>query len=67
MITLKLNKNILKHKAGAVISVDCDNYGNIKDSFWARRLKDSEIDSCIEIVEPLPAKKSFEKNQKDKK
>ncbi len=51
MIRLKLNRKILKHKAGTVISVDSDNEGNIKDSFWARRLKDSAIDGCVEVIE----------------
>jgi hypothetical protein len=59
MIKLRLNTDLLKHKAGAVIKLESDNDGNPLDSFWARRIKDSEIDNCVEII--TEAKKSNKK------
>lgn len=63
MIKLKLLKNILHHKAGEIISVDSDNEGNLKDNFWARRLKDSEVDGCVEVVQESTVAKSHKKNE----
>jgi len=50
MIKLKLNTDLLNHKVGTVLSLPTDEEENILDSFWARRLKDSAIDNCVEIV-----------------
>lgn len=36
---------------GAVITTEVDHAGVIKDSFLRRRLRDSERDSCVRIVE----------------
>lgn len=58
MIKLKLNVKLLKHKAGTILSLSTDQNGNIEDSFWARRLKDSKIDNCVEI---------FKEDKKSKK
>ncbi len=63
MIKLKLKKNIMHHKAGTVISVACDNEGNLRDNFWARRLRDSAIDNCVEIVKEVPPAKSHKKRE----
>ena len=63
MIKLKLNVDLLKHKAGTIISVDSDNEGNIKDSFWARRLKDSVIDGCVELVKEPTLVKPHKKRE----
>lgn len=37
-------------KAGTILNLEEDISGNIAESFWGRRLKDSEIDNCVEIV-----------------
>jgi len=54
MIKLKLNTDFSlrnkNYKAGAVLSLEADEEGNLYDSFWSRRLKDSAIDTCVEIV-----------------
>ena len=63
MIKLKLTRDMLTHKAGAIISVDSDNEGNIKDRFWARRLKDSAIDGCVEVVEEKQIGRPQKKNE----
>ena len=51
MIKLKLNRDLLGFKSGTIISLSTDRDGNIEKSFWSRRLKDSEIDNCVEIVQ----------------
>ena len=50
MIKLKLNVDLEKKKAGTILSLETDAEGNILNSFWSRRLKDSAIDGCVEIV-----------------
>ena len=50
MIKLKINIDLGGYKAGTIIDLATDSYGNIFDNFWARRLKDSKIDNCVEIV-----------------
>lgn len=57
---LKLNANLKGNKAGTVIEV-ADNNGIPLDNFWARRLKDSAIDNCVEIVKD----KKYSKKEKD--
>jgi hypothetical protein len=52
---IKLNKSLktpFGHKMqGAIIKITCDSNGTPTDLFWRARLKDSEIDNCIEFVE----------------
>lgn len=50
MIKLKINKNFLNYKDGQIISLHTDSNGNILDSFWRARLKDSLYDQCCEII-----------------
>jgi hypothetical protein len=46
---IKLNMDIAGHKKSTIIEVlDCD--GVPVDEFWRKRLKDSKIDNCIELV-----------------
>lgn len=49
MIKLKLNADLGGLKSGAIISLPTDQEGNIENSFWARRLKDSKVDNCVEV------------------
>lgn len=60
MIKLKLNVDIKHNKAGTVLSLETDEEGNILDSFWSRRLKDSAIDNCVEIIKNKKFKKRDE-------
>lgn len=50
MIKLRLNTDLLGHKSGAIIKIESDSKGDPLDSFWARRLKDSVLDGCVEVV-----------------
>jgi len=41
---IKINKPLKNYRAGQVIEI------NPSDIYWVRRLKDAEIDNCIEVV-----------------
>jgi hypothetical protein len=51
---LKLNQNLSTPKGkllkGAIISLECDAKKIPLEIFWRKRLKDSAIDNCVEIV-----------------
>ncbi len=47
---IKLNTDLNGLKKGRVINVETDCNGTIIDSFWRRRMFDSLIDNCIEVV-----------------
>lgn len=50
---LKLNANLRGNKSGDVIDVD-DVNGVPTEIFWRRRLRDSAIDNCCEVVTDKP-------------
>lgn len=50
MIHLKLNVPLQGHKVGDVLTLATDSDGIILDEFWFRRLQDSRIDNCVEII-----------------
>jgi hypothetical protein len=56
---IKLNKDLLQHKAGAVLNIR-DNKGIPLDRYWRRRLFDAARDNCIEVV------KEYKKPEKTK-
>ena len=60
MIILKINIAMNGYKVGDTLKLKTDKGGNILDGFWSRRLKDSKIDGCVEIVQPKEAKKKKE-------
>ena len=51
---LKINKSIKTptgmKMGGTIINVECDANDVPLDLFWRARLKDSEIDNCVELV-----------------
>ena len=47
---IKLNVDMLKFKAGRVLNIEVDQNNIPIDQFWRNRLKDAEIDNCVEIV-----------------
>lgn len=62
---IKLNTDLLTHKEGDTIDI-ADNNGIPETEFWRKRLKDSAIDNCIEVVtksEPKKRSKSHFKNE----
>ena len=50
---IQIIKPLKDKKVGDVISV---NLSSPKDRYWARRLKDAEIDGCCKIIEATPEK-----------
>lgn len=58
---IKLNMDIAGHKKSRIIEV-LDRDGVPVDEFWRKRLKDSDIDNCIELVsEKAPTGESKKK------
>ena len=59
-LKFKLNKCIpykgVKHAANDIVTLECDDNGTPKTSFWRRRLKDARIDNGIELVKPKSKK-----------
>ena len=53
---MKLKINNVPGYSG-IVSVETDELGTPKSRFWRRRLKDSEVDNCVEIVKPTKTKK----------
>lgn len=49
-IKIKLNRDLNGFKAGTILELSCDKDGIPFNSFWRRRLFDSEIDNCIQVV-----------------
>jgi len=50
-IQVKLNMPLQGFAVGRIINLEVDENGTVKDYFWRRRLQDSVIDNCVEIVE----------------
>ena len=57
---IKLNYDLLKYKKNTIIDLDKVNIN--EKVYFEKRLKDSEIDNCIEIIN-----KNVEKKQENKK
>ncbi len=53
---VKILKPFLKYSAGTIIPVKCNENGLPVDRFWRKRIKDAEIDNCIEIVKSAELK-----------
>lgn len=47
---IKINIPLRGYKAGAIIPIRVDAKGWPLDPYWDRRLRDSKIDHCVEIV-----------------
>ncbi len=61
---LKLNKDLHGKKKGTVIEI-ADRDGSPLDTFWYRRLKDAEIDNCVEVVSGTYSKTTKKEKFKD--
>ena len=56
VIQRKINKPMQRHPPGAIVRVPVDNVGVPLEKFWRDRLRDAEIDSCVEVVEETQPK-----------
>lgn len=64
-LMLKLNVALRGHRAGEIIRLRTDNNGIMLDTYWRRRLKDAEIDGCVEIMN-TPKKQTKKSDEGDK-
>ena len=51
------------YKENEIVEVKSDKHGTPLDSFWRNRIKDSEIDNCVEIIKEV---KDFKIKKEDK-
>lgn len=49
-IVIQVNFNCGRIKKGERITIDADENGIPLNKFWRRRLSDSAIDQCIEVI-----------------
>ena len=68
---LKINQDI-KYKSevfkkDSVIEIDGDSNNTPLDSFWRRRLDDSRIDGCVEVVKETTDELNLDKRKKNNK
>lgn len=56
-IKLKLNQPMQGYEAGRQVTVQTDSAGVPLEKFWRRRMRDSKIDNCVELVKPTRSKK----------
>ena len=63
---LKLNTDLAKHKSGIILTVQSKG-GVLVDKYWRDRLKDSEIDGCVTLLEDEPKAKVKTKIQDEPK
>ena len=54
---VKLNMPMQGYEAGREVTIECDRSGVPLEKFWRRRLKDAQIDNCLEVVKPSKSKK----------
>lgn len=61
---LKLNRNLALYEAGDIVEVEAVD-GVPVNSYWRKRLKDSQFDNCVEIIEEKKiVRKKIAKNEK---
>ena len=65
-VNIKLNADLNGYKKGKILKIIVDKKGIPVDNYWYRRLKDAEIDNCIEIIDNKKQNKNYP-NKKNKK
>lgn len=61
---LKINIANRNHKEGEIINVRVDKKGTPLSSYWRRRLRDADMDNCVEWVpEKKPMKQTSTKKE----
>ena len=58
---IKLNIDLGKYRKDTVVNIDVDSNNIPTDKYWRARLKDSEKDNCIEVVQEQIKTKSNKK------
>jgi len=54
-VKIKVNKDLFGFKKGETFTIE-DDKGIPLDSYWRKRLKDSEFDNCITVIEERKVK-----------
>jgi hypothetical protein len=54
---LRVLKKMGKYHEGLLVTVEVGMDGLPSDTFWRRRLQDSVLDRCVEVVQDKPAPK----------
>lgn len=57
LLKIRVNKKFGSYEAGAIIKVQ-HNKGIPVDKYWRDRIKDSEFDDCVTVIQPADKKKS---------
>jgi hypothetical protein len=67
-LKLKLNTALKGFPCGHILELPAEN-GMPLDGFWARRLKDSVLDNCVEVIvdKPSPVSDGETKRKGDRK
>lgn len=65
-ITLKINKKLPGHEAGTTVVIQVDNKSTPTKRFWRDRLRDAEVDNCVEIVKLKQAPKKVIPSEENK-
>ena len=47
---IKLNQPMKCYEAGRTLVIQTDADGLPLEKFWRRRIKDAEIDNCVEVI-----------------
>lgn len=53
---IKLNHSMAGYEAGRTVTILTDASGVPLDKFWRRRIKDAQIDNCLEVIKPSKPK-----------
>lgn len=65
--TLIINKDLGTHKKDSKVRIKCTEEGIPLEVFWRRRLKDSNIDNCVEWEKETKRMKHVEVEDKSNK
>ena len=58
---LKIKDGMTIHGKTGEVKIRVDKSGTPIDKNWRRRIKDAEIDGCVEVVKPATKKKENKK------
>lgn len=47
---IKINAPMLNFLAGEIVEIKINKFGKPVDYFWRKRINDSKIDNCVEVV-----------------
>lgn len=64
-IQLKVNKPIPGYAPRRIVTVRVDSNGTPLQKFWRDRLRDADVDSCVEIVKDKPKTQTKKESPKE--